>query len=89
MIPGYVLAGLCHTLHKHDPCEIPLYNQNTHRKASNIRRILVGNSVVDHSDVVGASPVGAALTASLFSTSVNNWFQWIGQRQLQDKMRNI
>ena len=39
-----------------------------HRKASNIRRTLVGNKIVDHSDVVGASPVGAAPTTSSFST---------------------
>ena len=31
-----------------------------YRKTSNIRRTLVGNKIVDHSDVVGASPVGAA-----------------------------
>ena len=41
---------------------------NSYRKTSNIRRILVGNNIVDHSDVVGASPVGAALTTSSFST---------------------
>ena len=29
---------------------------------------LVGNKIVDHSDVVGASPVGAAPTTSSFST---------------------
>ena len=39
-----------------------------YRKVSNIRRALVGNKIVDHSDVVGASPVGAAPTASSFST---------------------
>ena len=39
-----------------------------YRKISNIRRALVGNKIVDHSDVVGASPVGAAPTTSSFST---------------------
>ena len=39
-----------------------------HRQVSNIRRTLVGNTIVDHSDVVGASPVGAAPTTSSFST---------------------
>ena len=39
-----------------------------YRKISNIRRTLVGNKIVDHSDVVGASPVGAAPTTSSFST---------------------
>ena len=33
----------------------------------NISRTLVGNKVVDHSDVVGASPVGAAPTSSALS----------------------
>ena len=33
-----------------------------------ITRTLVGNKIVDHSDVVGASPVGAAPTTSSFST---------------------
>ena len=32
------------------------------------RRSLLGNEIVDHSDVVGASPVGAAPTTSSFST---------------------
>ena len=39
-----------------------------YRKVSNIRRTLVGNNIVDHSDVDGASPVGAAPTTSSFST---------------------
>ena len=39
-----------------------------YRKTSNIRLTLVGNKIVDHSDVVGASPVGAAPTTSSFST---------------------
>ena len=30
--------------------------------------MLVGNKIVDHSDVVGASSVGAGPTATLFST---------------------
>ena len=42
--------------------------QKNYRKVSNIRCTFVGNEIVDHSDVVGASPVGAAPTTSLFST---------------------
>ena len=42
---------------------IPYY-----RKTSNISRTLVGSKIVDNSDVVGASPVGAAPTTSSFST---------------------
>ena len=37
-------------------------------QVSNISRTLEGNKIVDHSDVVGASPVGAAPTTSSFST---------------------
>ena len=37
-------------------------------KTSNIRRTTSGNKIVNHSDVVGASPVGAAPTTSSFST---------------------
>ena len=40
----------------------------TYCKTSNISHTLVGNKFVDHSDVVGASPVGAAQTTSSFST---------------------
>ena len=39
-----------------------------YRKTSNISRTLVGNKIVDNSDVVGASPVDAAPTTSSFST---------------------
>ena len=40
----------------------------SYRKTSNISRTIVGNKFVDHSDVVGASPVGAAPTTSAFTT---------------------
>ena len=39
-----------------------------YRKTSNISRTLLGYKIVDHSDVVGASPVGAAPTTSSLST---------------------
>ena len=39
-----------------------------YRKTSHISRTLVGNKIVDNSDVVGASPVGAAPTTSSFWT---------------------
>ena len=38
-----------------------------HRQSNNIRRTL-GNKIADHSDVVGASPVGPAPATSSFST---------------------
>ena len=40
----------------------------SYRKTSSISRTLVGNKIIDNSDVVGASPVGAAPTTSSFST---------------------
>ena len=39
-----------------------------YRQVSNIRCTSVGNKIVDNSDVVGASPVGAAPTTSSFLT---------------------
>ena len=48
-----------------------LYNMSEHvdyRQVSNIRRTLVCEKIVDHSDVVGASPAGAAAITSSFST---------------------
>ena len=39
-----------------------------YRQTSNISHTFVGYIIVDHSDVVGASPVGAAPTTSSFST---------------------
>ena len=41
--------------------------QTKYRKTSNTRPTL-DNKIVDHTDVVGASPVGAAPTTSSFST---------------------
>ena len=38
-----------------------------YHKTFNIRCTLVGNEIVDHTDVVGALPVGAAPTTSSFS----------------------
>ena len=53
-----------------DPLYVELIwrKANIYRKVSNIRLTLEGNKIVDHSDVVGASPVGAAPTTSSFST---------------------
>ena len=43
-------------------------NIHIYCQTTNISRTLVGNKIVDHSDVVGASPVGAAPTTFSFST---------------------
>ena len=51
---------------------IPLggrYRQvSLYRQTCNIRRTLIGDYILDHSDLVGASPVGAAPCTSSFST---------------------
>ena len=44
-----------------------LKNKN-YRQTFDIRRIVVGSQIGDHSDVVEASPVGAVPTTSSFST---------------------
>ena len=41
---------------------------SANRQTSDISCTLLGNKIVDHSDGVGASPVGAAPTTSIFST---------------------
>ena len=52
----------------HELNDLSWNDYHTYCKTSNIRRTLVGNKIVDHSDVVGASPVGAAPTTSSFLT---------------------
>ena len=44
----------------------PLEGDFNYRQVSNIRGTFVGNKIVDHWDVVGASPVGTAPTTSSF-----------------------
>ena len=39
-----------------------------YRQTSNISHTLVGNKIVDHSDVVGTPPASAAPTTASFST---------------------
>ena len=48
--------------------EICKMQQISYRKTSSISRPLVGNKIIDNSDVVGAAPVGAAPTTYTFST---------------------
>ena len=62
---------------------MPLIQQ--YRQVSNISRTLVGNEMVDHSDVVGASPVGAAPTTSSFSTKHLASLDWAKTAALRDE----
>ena len=45
-----------------------IHGNTTYHQTSDIRRTSVGNKIVSHSDVVGKSPVGVALTTTPFST---------------------
>ena len=45
-----------------------IYVVQEYSETCNMIRTLRGNKIVDHSDVAGASPVGAAPTTSLFAT---------------------
>ena len=59
---GYVSLVIYHRwacMHTHF---VVRTRMNIYRKTSNISRTLLGKEIVDHSDVVGASPVGAAPT---------------------------
>ena len=69
-------------VHSKFPCYFFVY-----RKTSNIIRTLVGNKIADHSDVVGASPVGAAPTTSSFST----WHlvSWDSAKQAARQYENL
>ena len=48
--------------------QVPDKGHLNYHQTSNIRRTVVGNNIVGHSDVAGASPVGVAPTTSSFLT---------------------
>ena len=52
------------------------------RHTSIIRCTLVGNKIVDHSDVVEASPVGPAPATSSFSTEHQASMDWAKMRHI-------
>ena len=58
-----------------------------YRQTSNISITLVGDKIVDLSDVVEESRVSSAPAIS--SSQINTRNQWIGQRKVQDETRNI
>ena len=53
-------------------------------KTSNICHTSISNIIVDHSDVVGASPVGAAPTTFSFSTQHMASMDWAKTTAKQD-----
>ena len=58
-----------------------------HCQTSVIRHTFVGNKIVDHSDVVGASPVGAAPATSSFSTEHLASMDWAKTALRRDEKR--
>ena len=54
-------------------------------KSLNIRRTLAGYKIVDHSDVVGVPPVGAAPTTSSFLTKHLAPLDWAKTAARQDE----
>ena len=82
-----ISADISHVLMRCHFSNLPM-PKITYLQVSNIRRTLIGIKVVDHSDVVGASPAGAAPTATSFNSRLNAWLQYIARIQLQDGTRN-
>ena len=64
----FTFCVFCEIVYQSDERRIVQGQFSFYRQVSNISRILVGNKIGEHSDVVGASPVGAAPTTSSFST---------------------
>ena len=72
-------------------CEIllqSLYYNLDYRQITNIICSSIGSKIVDHSDIVGASPDGTALTTHLHCR-LDIWLQYIAQSQLQDETGDI
>ena len=51
-----------------EPHVLSPFYLDTYRQTSDKQCNLIGNKIVDHSDVAGASPVGAALITHSLST---------------------
>ena len=51
-----------------------------YRQTSNIKRTFVSNKIVDHSDVVGASPIGAASSFSTQHLASMDWGKTTARR---------
>ena len=57
-----------------------------YHQTSNISHILLGNKIVDYSDLVWA-PLCQRCSSYIFI--FDTWLQWIGQKQLHEDRRNI
>ena len=61
------------------PLQIWYYRNDTYRQTSNISCTLIDNKIVDHSDIIGASPVGAAPTTYIFILDLTPGFNGMGK----------
>ena len=69
MLVSFIICILCNyrlKWHRELTKQVPVIDD--YHQTPNISRTLFGNKIVDLSDVVGESPVGAAPTTSSFST---------------------
>ena len=58
----------------YDRCLIDVKHKVKYRQISNKSRTLVGNEIVDRSDIVGASPV--------FILDLTSGFNWLGKEKM-------
>ena len=86
LVVFYLDNGLVHYSHQvHQQCILKKWQKMIYRQTSNLIYTLAGNQIVDdHSDVVGASPVGAALNTSSFSTEHLASVDWATTTARQD-----
>ena len=73
-------------------CELPTVVSNNrtliYLQTSNTSHTLEDNKIFEHSDIVGASPVGAAPTTSSFSTkhlASMDWAKTTARQDLEDE----
>ena len=100
IVPSYFLMYSMVTHHQINFCMVSKWYPHQHlsvqydnsalllskyRQTSNLSRTSVGSNIVDHSDVVGASPIGAASTTSSFSTENLASTDWTRTTARQDE----
>ena len=67
----------------------PPQEHDTYCQTSDVRRTLVGNKIVDHSDVVGASPVGAAASNCIFIIDLITGFNGLGKDNIKTRKESF
>ena len=80
-----LLIKITHIRDYHEDENLRRTNNTTRRQTPNMKRTLVGNEIVYHSDVVGASLVDAAPTPPSFSTSHMASMDWAKTNARRDE----